>query len=32
MVGWHHYSMDVSLSNLWEITKDREAGVLQSME
>ena len=23
MVGWHHYSMDMSLSKLWEIVKDR---------
>ena len=29
MVGWYH-SMDVSLSRLWEILKDREAWVLQS--
>ena len=25
-------SMDMSLSKFWEIVKDREAGVLQSME
>ena len=25
-------SMDMSLSKLWEIVKDREPGVLQSME
>ena len=23
MVGWHHDSMDMSLSKLWEIVKDR---------
>ena len=25
MVGWHHNSMDMSLSKLREIVKDREA-------
>ena len=25
MVGWHHNSMDLSLSKLREIVKDREA-------
>ena len=30
MVGWH--SVDLSLSKLWEMVKDRKHGVLQSME
>ena len=25
MVGWHHDSMDMSLSKLWGMVKDREA-------
>ena len=25
MVGWHHYSMDMSLSKLWVLVKDRES-------
>ena len=25
MVGWHHDPMDLSLSKLWEMVKDREA-------
>ena len=24
-VGWHHHSMDMNLSKLWKIVKDREA-------
>ena len=25
MVGWHHDLMDMSLSKLWEMVKNREA-------
>ena len=31
MVGWHLKSMDMSLSKLSEIVKEREAGMQQSM-
>ena len=24
MVGWHHHSMDLCLSELWELVMDRE--------
>ena len=25
MVGWHHHVMDMSLSKLWELVRDRES-------
>ena len=25
MIGWHHDSMDMSLSKVWKMVKDREA-------
>ena len=25
MVGWHHWLMDMSLSEVWELVMDREA-------
>ena len=25
IVGWHHYSMGMNLSRLWELVLDREA-------
>ena len=25
MAGWHHHSVDMNLSKLWEIVKDRDA-------
>ena len=31
MVGWHQRLKDMSLSKLWDILKDREASMLQSM-
>jgi len=30
MVGWHHRLNGHDLSKLWEIVKEREAGMLQS--
>ena len=32
MVGWHHDSMNKTLSKLQELVMDREPGMLQSME
>ena len=31
MVGWHHDSMNKTLSKLQELVMDREPGMLQSM-
>ena len=31
MAGWHPDSMDVSLSELWELVMNREPGMLQFM-
>ena len=31
MVGWHHRLKGRELRKLWEMVKDREAGMLQSM-
>ena len=31
MAGWHHYSMDMSLSELLKLVMDGEAGVLRFM-
>ena len=32
MVGWHHHSMDMTLSKLWEMVKDRGAWSAAIME
>ena len=31
MVGWHRWQRDLSLSKLWGLVMDKEAGVLQAM-